>query len=228
MMTASTGPSKCSNRWLQKPADPLPHRHNHLPCWAPISAPHRRFAERGIAMTRAGRRLVVLGAVLAVAASVSACNVLKRADTTPGPLTTAAADAVEAPAAGDVGTCPFAATDVDAVLGGRWTVSNAPGGGCNYTGGGRTILVSTVPLPKGAQARQAALARVRKPCDAGSTQTLAASEAGAFACSCCVRRPDRTRPRSRASRPSSATCSAEPPSPSWPLLAPLGPPVRLL
>jgi len=133
-------------------------------------------------MMRAGRRLVVLGAVLALAASASACNVLKRADTKPSPLTTAAANAVQAPAAGDVDACPFAATDVDAVLGGRWTVSNASGGGCNYTGGGRTILVSTVPLPKGAQARQAALARVRKPCDAGSTQTLAASEAGAFAC----------------------------------------------
>ncbi|HEY3714952.1 MAG TPA: hypothetical protein VGL39_10535 [Jatrophihabitantaceae bacterium] len=133
-------------------------------------------------MMRAGRRLVVLGAVFAVAASVSACNVLKRADTTPSRLTTAAANAVEAPAAGDVGACPFAATDVEAILGGRWAVSNAPSGGCNYTADGRTILVSTVPLPQGAQARQAALARVRKPCDAASTQTLAGAGPGAFVC----------------------------------------------
>src|SRR6266536_3425545 len=119
-------------------------------------------------MTRAGRRLAVLGAVLAVAASASACKVLRRASA-PSALTTAAANAVQVPAAGD---CPFDVAVVDAAVGGRWTVSGLPSGGCTYTRGSRTILVSAVPLPTDAAGRQAALARVRNSCDAGSTKPV--------------------------------------------------------
>ena len=133
-------------------------------------------------MTRAGRRPVVLCAVLAVAASVSGCKVLQRADTVPSPLTTAAANALQAPASTGSGTCPFGAGAVDAAFGGGWTVSSLPTGGCNYTRSGRSILVSTVPLPKDAKGRAAALTRVRKPCDSGSTQTLTDAAPGSFVC----------------------------------------------
>lgn len=111
--------------------------------------------------------------------SMSACKVLQRADSTSGAPTTAAANAVAMPAAGNTAACPLRPSDVDHALGGRWTVSSLPSGGCNYTRGGRTILVSTVPLPNDAAGRVAALAQVRKPCDAGSTQAL---PVGAFVC----------------------------------------------
>jgi hypothetical protein len=130
-------------------------------------------------MTRVGRRLVVLCAVLGVAASVSGCKVLQRAESTAGPSTTAAANAVEASSAGSARDCPLDAAAVASALGGRWRVASLPSGGCNYTSGGRTILISTVPLPRDAAGRIAALARVRRPCDATSTESL---PAGAFVC----------------------------------------------
>jgi hypothetical protein len=130
-------------------------------------------------MTRAGRRLVVLGAVLATCAGVSGCKVLRRADPTPGESTTAAANALAVPTGGDPSTCPIGAAAIDAALGGPWKVSRRPSGGCNYTHDDRTILVSTVPLPKDAAGRRAALVRARRTCDAGSAQTL---RAGAFVC----------------------------------------------
>jgi hypothetical protein len=123
-------------------------------------------------MTRAGRRLVVLGAVLATSAGVSGCKVLRRAESSAGSATTAAANALDLPAGGDPSSCPISAAAIGTALGGRWTVSGVPSGGCNYTNGDRTVLVSTVPLPKDAAGRDAALARVRKPCDAGSTTLL--------------------------------------------------------
>lgn len=130
-------------------------------------------------MTRAGRRLVVLGAVPAVAVSLSGCKVLQSADSTSAPPITAAANAVAVPPAGSTAACPLRPSDVDAALGGRWTVSSLPSGGCDYSRDGRTILVSTVPLPKDAAGRVAALAQVRKPCDAASTLSL---PMGAFVC----------------------------------------------
>lgn len=124
-------------------------------------------------MTRAGRRLVVLGAVLATSAGLSGCKVLRRADPSPGDSTTAAANALADPAGGgDPSTCPIDADAINAVLGGTWQVSSLPSGGCNYTHDGRSILISTVPLPKDAAGRAAALARARKPCDAGSAKLL--------------------------------------------------------
>jgi hypothetical protein len=126
-------------------------------------------------MTRAGRRMVVLGAILATAASLSACKVLRRAESTPGALTSAAADAGTPRAAG----CPLAAAFVDTALGGEWAVSSLPTGGCHYTRADRTILVSAVPLPKEAAGRRAALAQARKSCDAGSTQSV---QMNAFVC----------------------------------------------
>jgi hypothetical protein len=129
-------------------------------------------------MTRAGRRLVVLGAVLAASAGVSGCKVLRRADPLPGESTTAAANALDGPT-GDPSTCPIGAAAFDAALGGRWKVSSLPSGGCNYMHDDRTILVSTVPLPKDAAGRRAALARARKPCDAGSARML---RSDAFVC----------------------------------------------
>lgn len=130
-------------------------------------------------MTRAGRRLVVLGAVLATSAGVSGCKVLRRADPSPGESTTAAANALAVPTGGDPSTCPIGAAAIDAALGGPWKVASLPSGGCNYTHADRTILVSTVPLPKDAAGRVAALARARKPCDAGSARML---RSDAFVC----------------------------------------------
>src|SRR5689334_11698901 len=130
-------------------------------------------------MTRVGRRLVVLCAVLAVASSASACKVLQRAESTTSAATTAAANAVDAPVAGSARGCPLGSDAVASALGGRWTVASRPSGGCNYTSGGRTILISAVPLPKDAAGRVAALARVRHPCNPNSTESLAA---GAFVC----------------------------------------------
>lgn len=128
---------------------------------------------------RVGRRLVVLCAVLAVAASVSACKVLRRAESSTSAATTAAANAVDEPVAGSAGGCPLGSDAVASALGGRWTVASRPSGGCNYTSDGRTILISTVPLPKDAPGRVAALARVRRPCNAHSTEVL---PGGAFVC----------------------------------------------
>ena len=130
-------------------------------------------------MTRAGRRLVVLGAVLATSAGLSGCKVLPRADPSPGESTTAAANALDVPTGGDPSSCPIGATAIDAALGGPWKVSSLPSGGCNYTHDDRTILVSTVPLPKDAAGRRTALARARKPCDANSARTL---RGDAFVC----------------------------------------------
>jgi hypothetical protein len=130
-------------------------------------------------MTRAGRRLVVLGAVLAASAGVSGCKVLRRADSLPGESTTAAANALDVPTGGDPSTCPIGAAAFDAALGGPWKVSSLPSGGCNYRHDDRTILVSTVPLPTDAAGRRAALARARKPCDAGSARML---RSDAFVC----------------------------------------------
>jgi hypothetical protein len=137
--------------------------------------------KRGSQMTRAGRRLVVVAAVAAVAVAVSACKVLQRSAPTSGALTAAVADA-PVPGAdgdGDTPTCPLGPAEVSAALGGVWAVSSRPSGGCDYTYGGRTILVSTVPLPGDAAGHAAALARVRQPCDAGSTQVL---PVGGFVC----------------------------------------------
>jgi hypothetical protein len=131
-------------------------------------------------MTRAGRRLVVLGVVLATSAGLSGCKVLRRADPSPDDSTTAAANALAgSPASGDASSCPIDADAISAVLGGRWQVSSLPSGGCNYTHEGRSILISTVPLPKDAAGQQAALARARKPCDAGSAKLL---RGDAFVC----------------------------------------------
>ena len=58
-------------------------------------------------------------------------------------------------------------------------VTSLPSGGCTYTSGARTVLVSTVPLPKSAAGRNAALARMRGSCAAGSLKTITAE---AFAC----------------------------------------------
>lgn len=129
-------------------------------------------------MTRAGRRLVVLCAIAAVVASVSSCRVLQRAAPTTPALTTAVANA-DVPGPSSTAACPFAARDVSRVLGGQWTVSSLPSGGCTYANGGRTVLVSTVPLPKDAAGRTAAFARMRGSCAAGSLKTI--SEA-AFVC----------------------------------------------
>jgi hypothetical protein len=106
--------------------------------------------------------------------------VLQRADPAPNPLTSAAANALAAPTGS--GPCPFAAGAVDAVLGAGWTASSLPTGGCSYTRGSRSILLSTVPLPTDAKGRDAALTRVRKPCDAGSTRPLAGAVPGSFVC----------------------------------------------
>lgn len=129
-------------------------------------------------MTRAGHRLVVLGAVLATGAGLSSCKVLHKADAA-GASTTAAGNALDLPAGGDPADCPIGAAVVDAALGGTWKVSSLPSGGCNYTHGNRTILVSTLPLPKQAAGRRAALDRARHPCDAGSARMLGGD---AFVC----------------------------------------------
>ncbi len=136
-------------------------------------------------MTRARRRVVVGFVVAAMASSVSACKVLQRAESpTSGSTATTAAsgNAMDQPAdSGDVSTCPFSAGEVSAALGGQWTVASLPSGGCNYAQGTRTILVSEVPLPKDARGRHAALAQTRRPCDAGSAQSVASSR-DAFVC----------------------------------------------
>lgn len=54
-----------------------------------------------------------------------------------------------------------------------------PSGGCTYADSGRTILVSTVPLPKNAAGRTAAFTRMRGSCAAGSLKTITAA---AFVC----------------------------------------------
>jgi hypothetical protein len=122
-------------------------------------------------MTRAGRRLVVLCAIAAVVASVSSCKVLQRATSTTRALTTAVANA-DIPGPSSTASCPFAAHDVSRALGGQWTVSSLPSGGCTYANGGRTVLVSTVPLPKDTTGRTAALARMRASCAAGSLKAI--------------------------------------------------------
>jgi hypothetical protein len=129
-------------------------------------------------MTRAGRRLVVLCAVAAVMASVSSCKVLRRSEATAGALTTAVANA-DVPGPSSTAACAFPVGDVAHALGGRWTVSSLPSGGCTYADGGRTILVSTVPLPKSAAGRTAAFVRMRGSCAAGSLKTISAA---AFVC----------------------------------------------
>jgi hypothetical protein len=129
-------------------------------------------------MTRAGRRLVVLCAVPAVVAALSSCKVLQRANSTSRALTTAVANA-DVPGPTSTASCPFATREVARALGGRWTVSSLPSGGCTYASGARTVLVSTVPLPKNAAGRSAALARMRGSCAAGSLKTITAQ---AFAC----------------------------------------------
>jgi hypothetical protein len=93
----------------------------------------------------------------------------------------AAADGLDAAAEGDAATCLFSAGEVSEVLGGRWTVSSLPSGGCNYSQNSRSILVSEAPLPRDARGRQAALVQTRKPCDAGSAQSVA-SVPDAFVC----------------------------------------------
>jgi hypothetical protein len=128
-------------------------------------------------MTCAGRRLAVLCAVLAIGVSVSSCRVLQRASATRA-LTTAVANA-DVPGPSSTAACPFAAHDVARALGGQWTVSGLPSGGCTYASGGRSILVSTVPLPTDAAGRSAALSRMRGSCAAGSLKTISAT---AFAC----------------------------------------------
>jgi hypothetical protein len=136
------------------------------------------LSRNGDRMTHAGRRLVVLCAVAAMVAGVSSCKVLQRATSTTQPLTTAVANAdVLAPSGADA--CPFAASDVAGALGGQWTVSSLPSGGCTYANGGRSIQVSTVPLPKGAASRTEALARLRRSCAAGSLKMIGAV---AFVC----------------------------------------------
>src|SRR5215468_4297731 len=132
----------------------------------------------GDRMTRVGRRVVVLCALPALVASLCSCKVLQRATSSTRALTTAVANA-EVPEAPGTSGCPFAARDVSGALGGQWTVSSLPSGGCTYAKGGRTILVSTVPLPHNAAGRTAALARMRNSCAAGSLTMITAA---AFAC----------------------------------------------
>jgi hypothetical protein len=134
-------------------------------------------------MTCAGRRVMVGCVVAAIASSVSACKVLPRAESASASSAsiTAAADGLDPAAAGDAATCLFSADDVSEVFGGRWTVSSLPSGGCNYSQNNRSILVSEVPLPKDARGRHAALVQTRKPCDAGSAQSVA-SLPDAFVC----------------------------------------------
>lgn len=136
------------------------------------------LSRNGDRMTRAGRRLVVLCAVAAVAACVSSCKVLQRATSATRAFTTAVANA-DVPAPSGVDTCPLAASDVAGALGGTWTVSSLASGGCTYASGGRSIQASTVPLPTNAAGRTAALARLRNSCAAGSLETIGAA---AFVC----------------------------------------------
>jgi hypothetical protein len=104
--------------------------------------------------------------------------VLQRAASSTRALTTAVANA-DVPEASGAGACPFAARDVASALGGRWTVSSLPSGGCTYANGVRTILVSTVPLPREATGRTAALARMRGSCAEGSLKKISTA---AFVC----------------------------------------------
>jgi hypothetical protein len=129
-------------------------------------------------MMRAGHRLAVLCAVAAVVVSVSSCKVLQRATSNNRALTTAVANA-DVPGPFNTAACPFAARDVAGALGGKWTASSLPSGGCTYAKGGRTILVSTVPLPRDAAGRTAALARMRGSCAAGSLKRITTQ---AFVC----------------------------------------------
>ena len=133
-------------------------------------------------MTCAGRRVMVICVVAAVASSVSACRVLQHAESPTSSASITAAGLPIAPSTpGDAASCPFSADEVSASLGGAWVVSSLPSGGCNYTQGSRTILVSELPLPKDARGRHAALAQTRKPCDAGSTVAVP-GPAEAFVC----------------------------------------------
>ena len=129
-------------------------------------------------MTRAGHRLAVLCAAAAVVASLASCKVLQRATPATAPLTTAVANA-EVAGPSNTAACPFAPRDVAGAIGGKWTVSSLPSGSCTYANGGRTILVSTVPLPHDTAGRIAALARTRGSCAAGSLKTITAA---AFVC----------------------------------------------
>jgi hypothetical protein len=72
------------------------------------------------------------------------------------------------------GPCPLTADAASHGLGGTWTVTSLPSGGCNYSQGSRTILISEVPAPKDKKGRAAALAQTRKPCDVGSTEVVSA------------------------------------------------------
>jgi hypothetical protein len=132
-------------------------------------------------MTWAGRRVVVLCAVTALVSSVSACRVLERGAQATNGAAPAAADALDMPVVDGGGSCPFTASEVTGALGGAWSISSLPSGGCSYAQGARHILASEVPLPRGADGRHTALAQTRRPCDAGTAQPVA-SAPGAFVC----------------------------------------------
>lgn len=136
------------------------------------------LTRNGDRMTRDARRLLVFGAAAVLAACVSSCKVLQRASSASRALTTAVANA-NVPAPSDTHACPLSARDVAGALGGKWTVSSLPSGGCAYADGARSIQASTVPLPKDAAGRTAALARLRGSCTAGSLETISGA---AFAC----------------------------------------------
>ncbi len=134
-------------------------------------------------MTCARRRVLVVFVTAAMASSVSACRVLQHAASPSNAPVTAAGDGLgDESGAGDTADCPFDAGEVSSALGGQWTVTSLPsGGGCNYTQGTRSILVSDVPLPKDVRGQHAAMAQTRKPCDRGSAQAVAPGR-DAFVC----------------------------------------------
>ncbi len=133
-------------------------------------------------MTWARRRVLIVCVAIVVTGGVSACKVPHRLASQSADTSVAAtSDQIEAVGGGDVSRCRFSAGDVSAALGGVWTVTSLPSGGCTYSKDGRTILVSEVPLPRDHAARTAALAQSRRPCDTGSAQQLARA-AGAFVC----------------------------------------------
>lgn len=134
-------------------------------------------------MTLAWRRVAVLCAGIAMTGTVSSCKALQRAGSDVSRSPAALSGAFPAPqATGSPASCPFSAADVGEALGGQWQAASLPSGGCHYTHDGRTILVSAVPVPKDPAQRAAALAQVRKPCDAGSTHLLRAAASGSFVC----------------------------------------------
>lgn len=134
-------------------------------------------------MTLAWRRVAVVCAGITLTGTVSSCKVLQRAESqASGPPATLGEAFAAPPVPGSPASCPFSAAEVGEALGGQWQAASLPSGGCHYTQDGRTILVSAVPVPKDPAKRTAALAQVRKPCDAGSTQVLRAAASGSFVC----------------------------------------------